>query len=249
MDSACPGCAPSAPDAPAQRPSCGLCRAPQPVPSRLDFYTMNEDNEAAPPAEPAKPSEPLIRQIQPPIQGIKAQVRQIGPIIQAIQGSEALRRQVEPIVQAVQQFARADGWPVQPFPQRVARAMDAAIRELLAPPPPPDVRSGSFVGYASGVGTVTGIASVTGVGTVTASGSVAMPPMRTAGQMTVKNRSSWIVGLSDGQLVFLVLVWLIAFVVPLLPDLPPKLHATLSDSYATLALALAITWRIRDKHK
>jgi len=39
-------------------------------------------------------------------------------------------------------------------------------------------------------------------------------------------------------------------VLPVLgPELPPKMHAVLSDSYATFALALAITWRMRDQNK
>ena len=31
--------------------------------------------------------------------------------------------------------------------------------------------------------------------------------------------------------------------------LPPEFHAMLSDSYATIAIATGITWRILDKNK
>jgi hypothetical protein len=53
-------------------------------------------------------------------------------------GGEGLRRQVEPIVQAAEQFVRdarrvkGRGGPALPFPQRVALAVDAGMRELLA---------------------------------------------------------------------------------------------------------------------
>ncbi len=52
--------------------------------------------------------------------------------------------------------------------------------------------------------------------------------------------------LSDGQIVVLALVWLFAFV---RSALPPELHAALTDSYTSFAIALAITWRIRDRAK
>jgi hypothetical protein len=31
--------------------------------------------------------------------------------------------------------------------------------------------------------------------------------------------------------------------------LPPELHGMLNDSYGTIAIALAISWRMFDKHK
>jgi hypothetical protein len=74
--------------------------------------------------------------------------------------------------------------------------------------------------------------------------------MKVSGQVTVEDRSKGLAALSDGEIVFLVLVWLYAFAAPWFGSkLPPQLHAMLSDSYATFALALAITWRIRDKPK
>jgi hypothetical protein len=210
---------------------------------------MNEDNEAAPPAEPAKPSEPLIRQIQPPIQGIKAQVRQIGPIIQAIQGSEALRRQVEPIVQAAEQFvrdarrAKTNGGPGLPFAQRLALAVDAGVRELVPAGERPVVHD---VPLNDGGAAVDRLAVVM---TITGSGGVVLPKVGLRGQGTAESHRSGLAALSDGQIVFLVLVWLYAFVLPWFgAALSPEFHAVLSDHYATIAIALAITWRIRDKN-
>ena len=85
---------------------------------------------------------------------------------------------------------------------------------------------------------------------ITGSGGVVLPKPSLSGQGTVENRRSGLAALSDGQIVFLVLVWLYAFVLPWFgAALPPEFHAVLSDHYATIALALSITWRIRDKRK
>ena len=116
------------------------------------------------------------------------------------------------------------------------------MRELL-PPREPVVHHG-LVDTGAGldtlaVSTVTGTASATGMGTVAASGSVALPPMRTG-----------LAAMSDGEIVFLVLVWLYAVWLPWFGSrLPPELHQMLSDSLATFAIALSISWRIIDKHK
>ncbi len=170
-------------------------------------------------------------------------------------GGEALRRQIEPIVQAAGQFVldarrtTMSGGPVPPFQQRVIRAVDAAMRELL-PPEQPNIRYGSFRGYGSLGGVVAGTASLAGVGTLTGTGSVALPPMKVAGQMTVDDRPRGLATLSDGERVALVLVWLYAVWLPWVGSrLPPELHGMLSDSLATFAIALAITWRIRDRHR
>ena len=180
-------------------------------------------------------------------------------------GSEALRRQVEPIVQAAEQFvrdarrAKISGGPALPFAQRVALAVDAGIRELL----PAHERSvvheltlstrvGTWAAL-TGVGTLAGArvgaaAVLSGVGTLTGSGSVALPPLRVSGQLTVQDRRGVLAAMSDGQIVFLVLVWVYAVWLPWFGSrLPPELHGMLSDSLATFAIALSITWRIRDK--
>jgi hypothetical protein len=165
------------------------------------------------------------------------------------QGGETLRRQVELLGRAAEQFVRGARRPtpgidpVPPFQRRVVRAADAMMRELL-PPREPVVHHVALYDTGAGldtlaVSTVTGTASATGVGTVTASGSVALPPMRTG-----------LAAMSDGQIVFLVLVWLYAIWLPWFGSrLPPELHGMLSDSLATFAIALSITWRIRDKHR
>jgi hypothetical protein len=162
-------------------------------------------------------------------------------------GGEAIRQQVEPIVQAALQFARLD-WPKAstgpgvPLPLRLAAAVDAAMRELL-PPPEPVVHQISLPG------------------TITVSGSLALRPMRFVGDAEVVTAPEGkavqapqprrgLAALSDGEIVALVLVWLYAVWLPWFGSrLPPELHGMLSDSLATFAIALAITWRIRDKHK
>ncbi len=76
--------------------------------------------------------------------------------------------------------------------------------------------------------------------TASESGSVEVPDSRRRG----------LAGLSDGEIAFLVLVWLYALVLPWFGTaLPPELHAMLTDGYATFAIALAVTWRLFDKHK
>jgi hypothetical protein len=169
-------------------------------------------------------------------------------------GSEALRRQVEPIVQAAEQFvrdarrAKADGGPALPFAQRVALAVDAGMRELLPTP----------VHAVAHPGTVS--VSVP-FPTITVSGSLALPPMRMVGlgdvgsasdSLSIERRGPrrGLSELSDGEIVALVLVWIYAVWLPWFGSrLPPGLHGMLSDSLGTFAIALAITWRIRDKHK
>ncbi len=170
-------------------------------------------------------------------------------------GGDEVRRQIELLVQGAQRFVRgaeqgpAAGGPVPPFQQRVVRAVGAAMRELVPMSGYP-VRYGGFKGYVSVVGTVT------------VSGSLALPPMRvvasgdvatateTEAVKVVPDRPGRLAALSDGEIVFLVLVWLYAVWLPWFGSrLPPELHGMLSDSYGTIAIALAITWRMFDKHK
>ena len=64
------------------------------------------------------------------------------------------------------------------------------------------------------------------------------------------SRRLGLAALSDGEIVFLVLVWLYAFALPWFATrLPPEYHAMLTDDYATFAIALAITWRLLDKKR
>ena len=159
-------------------------------------------------------------------------------------GGEALRRQMESIVQAAEQFA-ASG-PARPLKQGITRA----VGELLSAPKRP-VAHQAIAELAVAVGAAASA-------TVTASGSLTLPPMvlvadgdvATAsenGTVEVLSRGD-LAALSDGQIVFLVLVWLYALVLPWVGSaLPPEFHAVLSDGYATFALALTITWRMLDK--
>jgi hypothetical protein len=163
---------------------------------------------------------------------------------------EALRRQVEPIVQAADQFvrdarrAKAGGGPALPFAQRLALAVDAGMREFVPADGRPVVHDVPLNDGGAGVDRLAVVMTIAG------SGGVVLPKMGLSGQGAVGNRRSGLAALSDGQIVFLVLVWLYAFVLPWFgAALPPEFHAVLSDHYATIAIALAITWRIRDKHR
>jgi hypothetical protein len=164
-------------------------------------------------------------------------------------GGDEVRRQIELLVQGARQFvhgaeqAPAVGGPVPPFQQRVVRAVGAAVRELAPARQPVRV-------HLPLVATVSAAAAVTPVVTITGTGSVALPRMRFSGQGTVENPPRCRAALSDGEIVFLVLVWLYAVWLPWVGSrLPPELHAMLSDSYGTIAIALAITWRLLDKRK
>lgn len=170
-------------------------------------------------------------------------------------GGDEVRRQIELLVQGARQFVRdnqqaiASGGPVPPFQQRVVRAVGAAMRELVPAAGYP-VRYGSFKGSISGVSTVTG------------SGSFALPPMtfvadgdvasatEAATVKVVPEPSGRLAAWSDGEIVFLVLVWIYAVWLPWVGSrLPPELHGMLTDGYATVAIAFGITWRLLDKHK
>jgi hypothetical protein len=169
------------------------------------------------------------------------------------ESSEALRQQVDQLVRGAEQFARdgqetTPGGPMPPLPQRLVQAAGSVMRGLVP-----------AAGYPAGPGGFRGQIRV--MPTVTGSGSVALPPMRVdgAGEVItatetgtveiVPDRPSGVAALSDGEIVFLVLVWIYAIWLPWFGSrLPPELHTMLSDSYGTIAIALAITWRRLDKH-
>ena len=196
---------------------------------------MSKDNEPSQWAEQIAEIQRMIRDNEPAI-------RQIRQIRSLIRGSEPIRRQIEPIAQAAAQFAYPAHWPKigLPLPLQLAAAMDTAMRELKptqlhATAHPPTLE----VSVAIPTPTV-----------ITGSGGVVLPKPSLRGQGTVENRRSGLAALSEGQIVFLVLVWLYAFVLPWFGSaLPPEFHQVLSDSYATVAIALTITWRMLDKHK
>lgn len=161
-------------------------------------------------------------------------------------GGEALRRQMAPLVEAAERLAGASRWPVPPIPQRIVRAVDAAMRELLPPPQPPDVRYSSFRGYISFTGTMAGTANLTGVGTITASGSVALPPLRASGQLTIENPPSGPAERSIGQILALVLV---AIVTSGLLGVQGPDRATVDHYLTVLSFALPIAVLIWSKQK
>lgn len=140
-------------------------------------------------------------------------------------GGEALRRQVEPIIQAAEQFvrdarrAKTSGGPALPFAQRVALAVDAGLRELLPSPESLVIDCVVYARVATAAATafsptVNATATVAGEGTVTASGSVVLPPMSFSGQGTVEDQRGRFAGMSAGQIVAVVLVWLVAYALP-----------------------------------
>jgi hypothetical protein len=209
---------------------------------------VSEEREPDESAEPAKPSESLWRQVELLLQGNDALRRQIEPLIRC---NEALRRQVEPIVQAAEWLTQRSGWPLH-FPLGLAKVMDAQMRVLLSPEPTAHQRSAALnlnvaftataeVAAARGLAlSPTVFVSDGDMATASESGSVEVPDSRRRG----------LAGLSDGEIAFLVLVWLYALVLPWFGTaLPPELHAMLTDGYATFAIALAVTWRLLDKHK
>lgn len=164
-------------------------------------------------------------------------------------GGEAVRRQIELLAQGAQRFIRdgqqamASSGPVPPLQDRVVRAVGAAMREF-APGRLPVIHPVLLPT------TVIGHSRVTGGGAITATGSLAMAPMSFSGHATVEKRRRRLAKFSDGEIVFLVLVWIYAVWLPWVGSkLPPELHAMLTDSYATMAIALGITWRMLDKHK
>jgi hypothetical protein len=155
---------------------------------------------------------------------------------------------VEPLVQAAEQFvrdarlAKASGGLTLPFAQRVALAFDAGMHELLPACKPP-------VAHQTAAALTVGI-SMSAAATVTSSINLALPPMRVSSQRTVVKRPRGLAVPSDGQIVFLVLVWLYALVLPWMARrLSAECHDMLNDGYAAVAIALAITWRALDKHK
>ncbi len=172
-------------------------------------------------------------------------------------GGEALRRQIEPIAQAAEQFvrdarrAKTTGGPPLPFSQRIALAVDAGMRELLPARAVAHQRTAALtvpVTFAAVAKVATGGGLALSPMVFVSDGDVATVTESEAVQ--VLDSPTGLAALSDGQIVFLVLVWLYAFVLPWFGSaLSPEFHAILSDHYATIAIALGITWRMLDKNK
>jgi hypothetical protein len=179
---------------------------------------MSEDNEPDWLAELAKNTEALRRQLD--------------------EGGETLRRQVELLGRAAEQFIRGtrrttpSTGPVPPFQQRVVRAADAMMRELL-PPRGPVVHHVNLTTNAAAVSTV----AIAGV--ATASASAPMPQVRVTTQAER----------SIGQILALVLVLIVAS--GLLGIQGPDRAAV--DHYLTVigvALPIAVyLWNKQNKRK
>jgi hypothetical protein len=136
--------------------------------------------------------------------------------------------------------SNVSGSPVPPFQQRLVRAASAAMRELTPPRPVAHQRTASL--------TVTPV--MTATATVTGSLNLALPPMRLSLQATVEDRPRGLAAFSDGEKAAFVLVWLYAIWLPWFASrLPPELHGMLTDAVTNFAVALAISWRMFDKHK
>jgi hypothetical protein len=167
-------------------------------------------------------------------------------------GGDAVLGQIEQLVQSARRFMRdgrqamASSGPVPPLQDRVIRAVGAAAREL-APARQPVIQPVLLPT------TVIGHSSLTGGGTITATGSLTMAPMRVSGQATVQNPPDISAEQRIGQILAMVLLWLIVLAVPaavMATDLSPEAQATL-DAYDAMlaALAVKITFRIIDKRK
>jgi hypothetical protein len=121
----------------------------------------------------------------------------------------------------------------------LAVALDAAVREVIAErdrvqADPPAVEVFPPAATASGTAPSPGIRT-----SFTASGSLPVEPKR-----------GLLPGLSPGQIFAIVLIWVVAFVLPIYLYSQTPTSSTLIDAdLATFALAFEITCRIVDKHK
>jgi hypothetical protein len=82
--------------------------------------------------------------------------------------------------------------------------------------------------------------------------SIAADPEKTEDleRASAKIRSAGVVGMSPGMLLLFVFMWLVALGVPVAQaELPTMDQAVGTNEMATVALALALTWRIIDKRR
>jgi len=177
-------------------------------------------------------------------------------------GGEALRGQMEPVVRAAQQFvrdaqqAKARGGPALPFAQRVALAVDAGIRELVPEPKRP-------VAHHRTAGLVVNISSAASARVTTGAGLTIQPVFGAVRGDTaaatetvaveVLDSRRGLAGLNAGQILALVLVWLLLLAMPVaIVDAKLSQEAQqAAEAYYAVAVALAvkITFRIVDTRK
>jgi hypothetical protein len=238
---------------------------------------MSEDEEPGPPDEVSKGSEhlvgqvgPLMRQMEPYLQAQEAWRRQMEPMIQAherlrrqmepiLRAHEAYRRQIEPITRALEQFARIANWskinigPALPYPLRLANVMDAQMRELLSPGPATHQRSPALNVTTSASAEVAAAGGLALSPTVFVSDGDVFTLSETASVEELDSRRRGLAGLSDGQILALVLLWLLVLVIPAAAwdaNLPTEVQTLVVAYDGILAnVAVAITFDILGKRK
>lgn len=185
---------------------------------------MSEANEPDWLTELAKNTEALRRQID--------------------QGGDALRRQVEQLGRAAEQFVRdarratPGTGAVPPFQQRLVRAVDAAMRELV-PPHQPVQHAMIFPAMVTGQASF-GVPTIT----VTGSGSITMPKMGVAGEGMVQQPD--LIERNVGRILALVLV---AIVMSGLLGVQGPDRATVDHWATIIGVALTIAVLIWAGHK
>ena len=149
-------------------------------------------------------------------------------------GGEALRRRVESMIQAAEQFAA--GGPARPLAQRITRAVEAGLHELLPAP---------LHAVAHPVTLEASVAIPTPT-VITGSGGVALPRMSFGGQGTVQNPRTGQTERSVGQILALVLV---AIATAGLLGVQGADRATVDHYLTVIGVALPIALLIWSKHK
>jgi len=168
-------------------------------------------------------------------------------------GGDAVRRKIERLVQGAEQFVRESpeastgAGPVPPIPYRVLRAVGAAVRELGAARQPV-VRHVALYDAGSAVDTL----AFAGLATATA--SAPMPRVLTADHAGVDRRPGPLAALDAGQILALVLIWLVMLGLPFVivdSRLSTDTKLILGFYYGVLGnLAVEITSRIiEQRHK
>lgn len=158
-------------------------------------------------------------------------------------GGQSMRRQVSPIVRAAQQFvddaraAQAQAGTPLPFAQQITLTVDAGIREVISAV---QGEGGLVLGNIGMNITATVVADIDVI-RVTEHASVVV--LEESGKLPSGDQAA-----KAGQLLVLVLVWILALGGPIAQQaLAPEAQAVLTNELATFGLALMITWRILDK--
>jgi hypothetical protein len=177
-------------------------------------------------------------------------------------GGDAVRRQIELLVQGAQQFVRdgqqgtASGGPVPPFQQRVVRAVGAAVRELGSARQPVVHQRSAALNVNVAVTATAAVATAGGLAlnptVFVSSGDVATASEDSAVKVPGPSRGAD--SAAYGQVLFLVLLWLVVLLTPLVvmdSKLSPGTKEILIAYDGIFAnLAVAITFKlIEQRHK